>query len=65
MLGLLALPFGVLSPLAVWAGIRALRRISASDGALRGETSAWIGVIGGILGLVVIGAGTAYWFFSS
>ena len=65
MLGLLAMPFGIFSPFAIWAGIRALRRISASDGAMRGEASAWIGLIGGILGLAVIGAGTTYWFFSS
>jgi hypothetical protein len=65
VLGLLAMPFGIFSPFAIWAGIRALRRVRASDGAMRGEAFAWIGVVGGFLGLAVIGIGTAYWFLAS
>ena len=40
VLGLLALPFGVLAPFAIWSGIHSLRRIRASDGELRGTSSA-------------------------
>ncbi len=40
VLGLLALPFGIFAPFAIWAGISSLRRIHASAGALRGEASA-------------------------
>src|SRR5207253_3861218 len=35
VLGLLALPFGVFSPFAIWSGARSLRRIRASGGAER------------------------------
>jgi hypothetical protein len=65
VLGLLAMPFGIFSPFAIWAGVRALNRIRASDGALRGKASGWIGVFGGLLGLTVIVVGTAYWFLAS
>ncbi len=64
MLGLLALPFGIFAPFAVWSGVRSLRRIHASDGALRGELSAWVGVTAGLLGLGVLVVGTAYWFLA-
>jgi hypothetical protein len=65
VLGLLALPFGIFSPFAIWAGIGSLRRIRASAGTLSGEASAVAGLAGGLLGLAVVIAGTAYWFLSS
>jgi hypothetical protein len=65
VLGLLALAFGIFAPFAIWAGISSLRRIHASDGALRGEASAVAGITGGLLGLAVVIAGAAYWFLAS
>jgi hypothetical protein len=59
------MPFGIFAPFAMWAGVSALRRIRASDGALSGELSAWVGVAGGVLGLTVLLVGTAYWFLAS
>ena len=64
VLGLLAMPFGIFAPFAVWAGISSLRRIRASAGALSGTASATAGLAGGLMGLVVVIAGTAYWFLS-
>ena len=65
VLGILALPFGIFSPFAIWAGIASLRRIRASGGTLRGEASAIAGLTGGLIGLAVVIAGTAYWFLAS
>ena len=65
VLGLLAMPFGIFAPFAIWAGISSLRRIRASAGALRGKASAVAGLAGGLMGLAVVIAGTAYWFLSS
>jgi hypothetical protein len=65
VLGLLALPLGIVAPFAIWAGIDSLRRIRASGGVLSGEASAMAGLAGGLLGLAVVTAGTAYWFLSS
>jgi hypothetical protein len=65
VLGLLAMPFGIFAPFAIWAGISSLRRIRASAGALRGKASAVAGLAGGLMGLAVVTAGTAYWFLSS
>jgi hypothetical protein len=65
VLGLLALPFGIFAPFAIWAGISSLRRIRTSAGALRGEASALAGLAGGLVGLTVVIAGTAYWFTAS
>ena len=65
VLGLLAMPFGIFAPFALWAGLRSMRRIRLSDGALTGSASAAAGVAGGILGLAVLVFGTAYWFLSS
>jgi hypothetical protein len=65
VLGLLALPFGIFAPFAIWAGISSLRRIRASAGGLKGEASAVAGLAGGLMGLTVVIAGTAYWFISS
>ena len=63
--GVLALPFGIFAPLALWAGISSLRRIHASDGRFSGEASALAGIVGGGLGLAVLIVGTAYWFLTS
>jgi hypothetical protein len=65
VLGLLALPFGILAPFAIWAGLRSLGRIRASSGALTGEASAAAGVAGGLLGLTALILGTGYWFLAS
>jgi len=65
LFGLLAMPFGVFAPFAIWAGISSLRQIQSSSGELRGETSARVGIAGGVIGLAVLVLGTAYWFFAS
>jgi hypothetical protein len=65
VLGLLALPFGIFAPFAIWAGISSLRRIRASAGTLSGTGSAAAGLAGGLIGLAVVIAGTAYWFIAS
>jgi hypothetical protein len=65
VLGLLALPFGLFAPFAIWAGVTALRRIRASGGALSGAASAAVGIAGGLLGLTVLIFGAAYWFIAS
>ncbi len=65
VLGLLALPFGVIAPFAVWSAAGSLRRIRASDGGLRGAGSATAGLAGGLLGLLVIVVGIAYWVLST
>jgi hypothetical protein len=44
---------GVAGPLALIAGVLALRQISASDGVLRGRRLAWAGIALGALGLVL------------
>jgi hypothetical protein len=65
VLGLLALPFGVFAPFAIWSGMRSLRRIRESDGELRGLGSAAGGLIAGLLGLSTLVIGAAYWLFAS
>jgi hypothetical protein len=65
VLGLLALPFGIFAPFAIWVGARSLRRIRASNGALSGAASAAVGIAGGLLGMTVLILGTAYWFLAS
>jgi len=64
VLGILALPFGIFAPFALWAGVRSLRRIRASNGVLRGEARAGVGIAGGLLGLTVLIFGAAYWFLA-
>jgi hypothetical protein len=59
------MPFGIFAPFALWAGLRSMRRIRLSDGALKGSASAAVGIAGGVLGLAVLIFGTAYWFLSS
>ena len=65
VLGLLAMPFGIFAPFAIWAGVNSLRRIRASAGAVGGEASAVAGLAGGLLGLAVVIVGGAYWFLAS
>lgn len=65
VLGLLSLPFGVLAPFAIWAALRSLGRIRASDGVIRGATRATAGLVAGALGMASLVVGTAYWFLAS
>ena len=65
ILGLLALPFGLLSPLAIWSGGRSLARIRRSQGQLRGSTSALIGLAGGLLGALFLAGGIVFWLSTS
>jgi hypothetical protein len=65
VLGLLALWFGVLAPLAIFIGARSFRRIGASGGELRGVNSATAGLVAGIIGLVTAIVGIAYWWIAS
>lgn len=65
VLGLLSLPFGILSPFAIWAGAGSLRRIRASNGELRGGASAALGFLAGLIGLAALVFGTAYWLLAS
>ena len=65
VLGLLALPFGVFAPFAIWSGARSLRRIRASGGELRGGASAGGGLIARLIGLATFLIGTAYWLIAS
>lgn len=64
VLGLLSLPFGVIAPFAIWAGLSSLRRIRKSNGALTGQTSAFFGLWAGILGMATLIVGIAYWFLA-
>jgi hypothetical protein len=64
VLGLLSLPFGILSPFAIFSGSRSLGRIRASHGELRGAGSALLGLLGGLAGLVFLLAGVLYWLFA-
>ena len=65
VLGLLALPFGIVAPFAIVSGARSLRRIRASRGDLRGATSATAGLVAGIVGLVTMVLGIGYWWLAS
>ena len=65
VLGLLALPFGVFAPFAIWSGARSLRRIRASGGSLRGATSAGGGWVAGLIGLATFLIGMSYWLVAS
>jgi hypothetical protein len=56
-LGLMSLLLIVVTGIpAIWVGGRALRTISASDGALRGRWAAWTGIGLGCLSVVGLGA---------
>ena len=63
VLGLLSLPFGILSPFAIWSGSRSLGRIRASQGTLRGSAPAMIGLLAGLTGATLLVAGVLYWLF--
>jgi len=65
VLGLLSLPFGIFAPFAIWSGARSLRRIAVSGGSLTGTTAAAAGLAAGILSLVALAIGTAYWLLST
>jgi hypothetical protein len=65
VLGLLSLPFGLFAPFAIWSGARSLRRIRASEGELKGATAAFAGLLAGVVGLMTLVGGTAYWFLVS
>lgn len=65
VLGLLALPFGLLSPFAIWSGARSLERIRRSNGGLRGATRAVTGLVAGAVGFLTLVIGIAYWLISS
>ena len=65
MLGLLSLPFGLFAPFAIWSGARSLLRIRASEGELKGATRAFAGLLAGVIGLLTLIGGTAYWFLAS
>ena len=61
VLGVLALWFGVFAPFAIFSGARSLRRIRASNGALRGTASAVTGLVSGSIALIFAVVGIAYW----
>jgi hypothetical protein len=65
VLGLLALWFGVFAPFAIVSATRSLRRIRTSNGELGGAASATAGLVAGVIGLVVIVAGVAYWILAA
>jgi len=65
VLGLLALWFGIFAPFAIFSGARALRRIRASHGELRGAASANGGLVAGLIAVATIIGGAAYWFLTS
>jgi hypothetical protein len=62
---LLSLPFGIFSPFAIWSGGRSLRRIRTSEGRLHGSGSAFIGLLGGLIGALFLIAGALAWFLAS
>jgi hypothetical protein len=57
VLGLLALPFGILAPFAIWSGARSLRRALSWPAAL--------GLAGGIAGAAFLIAGLVFWLATS
>jgi hypothetical protein len=65
VLGLLSLPFGILSPFAIVSSSRSLRRIRTSQGTLYGSASAMIGLLAGVTGSMFLVAGVLYWLFAS
>ena len=65
VLGLLALPFGVFAPFAMFSAARSLRRVRASNGELRGAAAATGGLVAGAIALATFLAGTLYWLVAS
>ena len=57
VLGLLSLPFRILSPFAIWWASRSLRRGPS--------TSAWVGLVGGLTGAAFAVGGIVFWLFLS
>jgi hypothetical protein len=64
VLGLLAMPFVIFAPFAIWASVSSLRGIRKSNGELTGATSAVFGLVAGILALATLVLGIAYWFLA-
>jgi hypothetical protein len=56
-LGLVSLPLGLLGPFAILSGLRSLRAMAASGGALTGEGRALFGLLAGSLstGFLILG----------
>ena len=65
VLGLLALPFGVLAPLAIWTGARSLKRINDSGGKLTGRAIALTGLVAGVACATFLVIGIVYWWLAS
>jgi len=65
VLGVLALPFGILAPFAVLSGARSLYRIRASHGELAGSAAAAGGLVAGSIALASLIAGVVYWLVAS
>jgi len=65
VLGLLALPFGIFAPFAIFSAARSLRRVRASNGELRGAAAATGGLVAGAIALATFLAGTLYWLVAS
>lgn len=65
MLGLVAMWFGIFAPFAIFSSVRALRRIRASHGELRGAASATAGLVAGCIALATVLVGIAYWLIAS
>lgn len=65
MLGIIALPFGIFAPFAVWTGATSLRRIGASHGDLGGAGAAAVGLVAGAISLAALLIGIAYWLIAS
>ena len=61
VLGLLGLWFGVFAPFAIYSATRSLLRIRASNGELGGGVSATAGLVAGVIGILVVIAGVAWW----
>ena len=61
MLGLLALPFGIFAPFAIFSGARSLSRIRRSHGEVRGAARAAAGLAAGIVSLAMLVAVALYW----
>ncbi len=60
-LGLMSLFLSVVTGIpAIWVGVKALTRINAAGGALRGRWAAWTGIALGCLSVVVL---CAVWLY--
>jgi Domain of unknown function (DUF4190) len=53
-LGVISLLFGVVTGIpAIWVGRKALARITAAEGALKGRWAAWTGIVLGCLSVIL------------